>query len=292
MFRQVYILCLSVFLLQGALLVPLVGLAGVAWFRQMARLGAIGKALGRDRARQERTLASLLGALPKLEPLNCAACGAAVTLDATACVCIACGARSAPPADYAATLSLRRRLTRLSRVAVRHWYLARLLVSAPLRLVFRLMIFGEPLLFLVVLIGAVEYGDTRFDRAFAAMGEGWSFALMLLSFCGFILWMIVFLMLASLSRELRRKLPLFPAFVARGDAAVEFANCRSCGGGLSFGARAFAALCGYCGTETIRAEQGRREWAEAARERVPARASGRMSIPISARCPSTVAARR
>jgi len=109
----------------------------------------------RPSQRAERTLA----ALPRLQPLNCTACTAAVALDAAPTICINCRTVSPPPPDYAATVSLRRRLTSLSRLALRHWYVARILSSAPVRIFFVLMIFAEPLLFMVCVIDAAEYRD-------------------------------------------------------------------------------------------------------------------------------------
>jgi len=67
MFRQIYELCMAAFLMQGALLLPMLVLSGVAWFRQMARLAAIEQALGRDRKRPERTLASMIAAMEIIE---------------------------------------------------------------------------------------------------------------------------------------------------------------------------------------------------------------------------------
>jgi len=280
MFRDVYEFCMAVFLLQGALLLLMLVLSGVAWFRQMARLAAIGQALGRDRKRHARTLASMIAALPRLQPLNCAACGAAVALDAASTVCINCRTVSAPPPDYAATVSLRRGLERLSRLALRHWYVARILTAAPVRIFFVLMIFAEPLLFMVCVIGAVEFHDTWLDRAFESTGETWAFVIMLLAFGGFILWIVIFVILANLSKDLRRKLPVFPVFVRSGDGSTEFANCQSCGGGIHYGTRAFAALCGYCGVENFRARHSRNERAGAEAQRVSTRASlfGAMEI--------------
>lgn len=274
MFRHIYEIALAVFLAQGILIPLLLVAAGIAWFGQMARLAALEKVLGRDRDQRDRTRESLLKALPKLQPLNCAACGAAVALDPAAATCTACRAPAPLPADYAATFSVRRQLARLTGAAIRNWWIARILVSTPARLFFRLMIFAEPAIFTIVLIGAATYSDTFFDRAFEAMGEGLGFAIMLMCFGGFILWMIAFLFLASLSKELRSKLTAFPARVRAGEAgATEYATCQSCGGGVHFGARAFACLCNYCGVENYRAEHTRRERAEAEDSRLSARAT-------------------
>ena len=90
-----------------------------------------------------------------------------------------------------------------------------MLTSTPVRWFFFLMIFGEPLMFTIVLIGSETYSDTFFDRALEGMGEAWAFTVMLLGFAGFILWMIVFIFLTNLAKELRRELPGFPDYRPR-----------------------------------------------------------------------------
>lgn len=274
MFRHIYEIALAVFLAQGVLLIPLLVAAGFAWFGQTHRLAQLEKVLGRDRTQSDRTRASLLKALPKLQPLSCGACGGAVALDPAAAVCTACGTPAPLPADYAATFAVRRQLARLTAAALRHWWIARILVSTPARLFFLLMIFAEPAIFTIVLIGAATWGDTFFDRAFAAMGEEVGFAIMIMCFGGFILWMVVFLMLANLAKELRGKLAAFPVRTRASDSeATDYATCRSCGGGVHYAARAFACLCNYCGVENYRAEHTRSARAAAEDERVSARAT-------------------
>lgn len=273
MFRQIYEASIAVFLLQGVLLLPLLIVVGTAWRRQGARLNAVGAALERDRVRRDRTLKSLLKALPKLVPLNCPSCGGALSLDVESTTCARCRATFPPPADYAATASLRRRLKRLTDAALFHWYLARLLTSTPLHLLFLVMVIGEPAIFGIVLIGAATYSDTWLDRLFTALGENTAFAAMLLCFGGFIIWMVAFIMLASLSRDLRRTLPAFPVGGSRSHPETEFSTCRSCGGGIHYDRRAFAALCGYCSVENCRADHARREHAVAEGERASTRAT-------------------
>ena len=280
MFRHIYDVSATLFLLQGVLLVPFTILLGALSFRQSARLEAVGAALDSDRKRHERTLKSLLTALPKLVPLHCAACGGAVALGVTSNECVSCHTRVAPPADYAATMSLRRRLKRLTRAAVSHWLLARVLTSGPAGWLFTLAIVAEPAIFLVTLIGASTYRDTWLDRLLDGLGEGPAAALGLLSFGGFIIGIVAFIMLAGLSRDLRKKLPVFPVFASGRAEETDFSTCRSCGGGLRYDRRAFAALCDYCGVENYRADHGRRDHGEAVGERSRTRASlfGAMQI--------------
>ena len=259
MFRQVYEVGLAVFLLQGVLIPVLLFLAGTLWFRQMARLSGLERELTGERKQHRKTLASLLDLVPKLQPLNCGNCGSAVALEVDSATCTRCDSAAELPRDYVATVKLRRTMRQLTGAATRHWLLARVLTSAPVRWFFFLMIFGEPLIFMIVVIGSETYRDTFFDRALEGVGETWAFALMIMAFAGFILWMIVFIFLSNLSKELRRELPGFPNYRRRDIRHVEFSTCGSCGGGIRFSARRFACLCNYCGVENFRAEHARRE---------------------------------
>ena len=258
-FRQIYEVGLAVFLLQGALIPVLLLLSGTMWFRQMARLSGMERELAGERKQHRKTLTSLLGLVPKLQPLNCTNCGSVVALEVESVTCTSCDSAAELPRDYVATVKLRRTMNRLTGAAIRHWLLARVLTSTLVRWFFFLMIFAEPLIFMIVLIGSETYRDTFFDGALEGMGEAWAFTLMLLSFAGFILWMIVFIFLSNLSKELRRDLPGFPHYRQKEIRRIEYSTCGSCGGGIRFGAHRFACLCNYCGVENFRAEHARRE---------------------------------
>ena len=279
-FRHFYEACATIFVAQGVLLLPLLVLAGIAWHRQSARLAAVEAALGRDRARRGRTLKSLLGALPKLTPLTCTACGGVLSLGVTTTTCLNCRAEAPAPADYVATISLRRRLKRLTAAALFHWRLAWLLRSAPVRVLLWMAVPAEPMLFAITVVGAASYHDSWIDRLFERIGEAGGVVVMVMAFGAMVTWMVVFLLLANLSREVRGKLPASPVIAPVDGVAEQFSTCRSCGGGIGYDARAFAALCGYCGVENYRAGQSRRNRAEAEGERAATRASlfGAMTI--------------
>ena len=273
MFRQIYEAGLGLFLLQGVSIPILLLVAGIAWYRQISRLSVVKKALVRDRKRHGRTLESMLDVVPKLRPLNCANCGSPLALGESSATCTGCRSVSELPEDFRATMALRRTLSRLSTAAIRHWRVARLITAAPVRWFFVLMIFGEPLLFVLVLVGANTHRDTYFDRAFERIGEGWAFALMLMAIPGFILWMIVFILLAGVSKELRKETTPLPDFRAEEIRDPEFSTCQSCGGGIRFGPRSFACLCGYCAVANFRAEHARRERANSEERQMLTRGS-------------------
>ncbi len=266
MFQRVYEVSTFVFLLQGALLVPLILWACYAWYRQMARWSALEKALGEDREQHKRTRSRLLERLPHLQPMNCANCGGALALETDRMTCTACRDRTPLPEDYTATIALRRRLRSVTRAATRDWRIARLLVASPVRIFFLLWIFAQPAMFGILMIGAVEYPDSAIERVIAPLGESWATLLMGLSFAGFIMWMIASIMLANLAKELRGRQRDFPALAALAvpitAGGVAYDNCQSCGGGVRFDARAFACLCNYCGVENYRAAKTARERAD------------------------------
>ncbi|MBV8859439.1 MAG: hypothetical protein JOZ02_21075 [Acidobacteria bacterium] len=269
MLAYLYQLCLVVFLLQGFTLPLLPAVSGALWWRLSRRLEALRGELQADRrkgAETDEAFGRMLARLPKLRPLNCESCGGAVLLREDATLCPYCGARGRPPEDYAAALRLKAEAERLLKSAVRHWRVANLLTHPLARWTFLLLIFAEPLvLFPAVVVGSNVFPDAPLDRAFAALGEGWAFLLMLSSFLGFVVWMVVFIFLAGLSKSLRVKLPVVPVFegAARGR---ETASCQACGGAVEYDAGAFACLCGYCNVENFRARFVRRERVRAERQ--------------------------
>ena len=257
MFLYFYQIGLVVFLLQGVLTPLLVIAAGFVWQRQNRHLSAFelelreAKAMGRAAGRLE----SIIDRLPKLKPLNCSSCGAGMLLHADETLCSHCGVKGPLPDDYAAAVTLRPLVAGLVRSALRHWRLANFLTHPIVRSSFFLLIFFEPLvLFPVVLIGSNIYPDTWFDRAFTALGESGTFLIVLSAFFGFIIWMVVFIFLSTLSKSLRKDLPLKPKFETDEISARETGNCQACGGGIEYAGGDFACLCAYCSVENFRVQ--------------------------------------
>lgn len=273
MFRQVYEIALGIFLLQGVLIPVLLVVSCTVWFRQISRLTVMEKAVERDRKRRGKGLDSLLESLPKLQPLQCAGCGSPVALEARSARCIGCASVSDLPPDYRATRALRRALGRISAAAIRDWRIARALTSLPVRLLLRFMIVAEPLLFLLVMIGAATFDDSYFDRAIERLPNELEVALATLAICGFIIWTIVFILLASLARDVRNKLPAFPDVRLAELGAAEHAACHACGGGIAFRPGSFAALCPYCAVASFRPAFARRERERSEAQQVLTRAS-------------------
>lgn len=250
MFQNTYEFCLVVFLLQGFLLPWLVVLSGFMWWKQARRLEALRLQLAKPKASIEK----ILEALPKLAPLACGNCGSSVLLRMEGAVCPACRTPKALPEDYLAAGKVKRHLALLTAIATRRWRIARVLVSSPVTWFFRVMIFVEPLvLFPVALIGSNLYPDTWIDRAFISAGEGASFVLVVAAFLGFIIWMVLFILLANLSKELRRNFPALPHYRNEMPEA-EVASCHGCGGLIEYGSHDVGCICSYCNGVNLRVQ--------------------------------------
>jgi Zn finger protein HypA/HybF involved in hydrogenase expression len=268
MFLYLYYLCVSIFLLQGALWPVLLIASGVLWWKQSRRLERVKGELGREpqskvKAKHKMLAEAALDNLPKLKPLKCANCGGASLLEETGARCPYCDASQALPADYAAAARLKTEIRSLLRSALRHWRVANAITWPPLGWLFFLMIFIEPLVILpVTIIGSNVFPNTWADRLLGALGETMTFPLMLSAFLGCIVWMIVFICLSQLGKTLRRQLPVVPVFSEslRGN---ETAECQSCGGGIEYERGAFACLCSYCNVGNFRVQFAGRERAQA-----------------------------
>ena len=265
MFVYLYHVCLVIFLLQGIATPFLLVISGLLWWKQSRQLESLKKEL--DLSRQKvikpaRIFELILNKLPKLRPLNCINCGAGVLLQTTATFCPHCHARNDLPEDYAAAISLKSQVRSLLKSAIRHWRVANVLTYPPVGWLFFLLIFIEPLvLFPVVLIGSNRFPNTWVDAAFIALGEKTAFLVMLSAFFGFIIWMVVFIFLTTLSKNLRKKLPVVPVFESE-TRGRETANCQACGGGIEYDAGAFVCICSYCNVENFRARFVRRKRTE------------------------------
>lgn len=270
MFAYFYHACIVIFLLQGISTPFLLASSGLQWWKQSQRLESLKKELElsrREKIRPDKIFELVLSKLPKLRPLNCTNCGAGVLLQETGTFCPHCHSRGDLPEDYAAAISLKSQVKSLLKSAVRHWRVANILTYPLVGWIFFLLIFIEPLvLFPTVVIGSNVFPDTWIDSAFKALGEMTSFLIMLSAFFGFIIWMIVFIFLTTLSRNLRKKLPAVPVFEGeiRGS---ETASCQACGGSIEYDAGDFVCICSYCNVENFRVRFVRRERAQAEKQK-------------------------
>jgi Zn finger protein HypA/HybF involved in hydrogenase expression len=237
-------------------------ISGALWWRRSRRLESLereSKLTRRKSIKPEKSIESVLEGLPKLRPLNCGNCGGSLLLQESATLCPYCLTRGELPEDYAAAVKLKAEVKSLLKSAVAHWRAANVLTNPLAGWVFLLLIFVEPLVFFpVVVIGSNVFPDTWIDRVFEALGETTTFLLMLSAFFGFVVWMVLFIFLTSLSKSLRVKLPVVPVFEAE-IRGRETAGCQACGGGIEYDAGDFACLCGYCNVENFRVRFVRRE---------------------------------
>ena len=283
MFYYFYLVCVAVFLAQGVSIPLLLALSGWLWRKQSRRLESLRAELEVPKSKGVRPRdipELLLKSLPALKPLNCANCGGNVLLREAETFCPYCETRAPAPEDYAAASSLKAEVKKIYASAVRHWRVANALTFRPSRWFFAVMIFAEPfVLFPVVLVGSNLFRDTWADRALKSMGETAGFLVMLAAFLGFIVWMFVFICLATLVKSLRRNLPLVPVFEERA-RRFETASCQACGGAIEYDAGAFACACAYCNVENFRVRFARRERARSERQKTQTKSAlfGAMEI--------------
>ena len=261
-----YQTCVVIALLQGISL-PLVVLVFRSLSRRQRQESAVLKAelnLVRGvRGRSSSTDISKLihDDLPRLQPLNCAACGAGVLLKETGTLCPHCETTGSLPEDYAAAVSLRTEVTKLLKSAVRHWRVANIL-TLPL-ITGSLIALGvlEPLLALLLSALVQTRDNTLADKLMAWLGTPLDSLVYLFLICGVVIWSLMFLCLAVTGFELRKKLPLVPVFAEK-LRSTETAVCHSCNGAIEYDGDDFACICSYCNVENFRVRFTRRKRAE------------------------------
>ncbi len=262
-----YLAAVFIFFGQG-LAMPLILVAsGLFLWRHSRRAAGLRADMKQDEGGKKSAAGSinaLIGALPRFKPLNCAGCGSGVLLRTDATLCPSCGTRGPLPEDYAKAASLNSKLKPLTASAQRNWRAANILSFPALRWIFTALIFGEPLLFGAVLVGSDEFSKagTPIDTLLRALGKNGELIVGMLALVGFVIWMILFILLAGLSKGLRRKLPAVPVFKSAARAR-ETANCQACGGAIEYETGKIASLCSYCHVENFRAQIARRERVEA-----------------------------
>jgi hypothetical protein len=271
MFAYFYQVCLVIFLLQGISLPLLLAVSGVIWWKQNQRLERLKKQLTpfkRSKSGADSNSESILQSLPKFKPLACINCGAGILLRDIETFCPNCQTLGDLPEDYMVEGSVRSEVKGLLKSGMRYWRVANVLTFPLVGWIFFLLILIEPLvLFPTVLIGSNVFSDTWVDRVFVSLGSTVSFLLMLPAFLGFVIWMIIFIILSSLSKSLRRKLPVVPVFEER-IREYETAACQACGGGIEYYVGDFACICSYCNVQNFRVEFVRRRRLQAEKQKV------------------------
>jgi Zn finger protein HypA/HybF involved in hydrogenase expression len=210
-------------------------------------------------------IANLIQNLPKLRPLNCDACGAAVLLKETETFCPHCETRSGLPEDYAVAVSLGREVKKSLKSAVRHWRLANILTIPLLTGLFISLGIIEPLLALMLPViisnGGGTLPNTLADTLMISLGTPLDGIVYLFWICGIIIWTLMCLCLAVTGLELRKRLPIVPLFEKK-VAGSETAVCHSCGGAIEYDEDDFASVCDYCHVENFRVRFTRLKRAE------------------------------
>lgn len=195
------------------------------------------------RKRSQEVVAHTDKPVAVLDPLNCEACGAAMTFGRTGLVCGHCGATQNAPPNYMEALESRRIAMEQLEAASNYLSRASRLTSAPLRwalAILGLWLFATPIV-MVIASGT----DKRYDGLFARLGSLGNFV-----FVSIGLWVLLLFFTAGLMSKVQLRLPTVTDWVAIGKA--ESSTCPACGGGISFGPGQLGALCGFCGVQTLR----------------------------------------
>jgi hypothetical protein len=199
--------------------------------------------------------------VPKLQPLNCEACGAGVLLKETGTLCPNCETKGKLPEDYTAAVSLRREVKKLLKSALRHWRVANILTLPLATSGFIALGVIEPLLALLLTAIIQTRGNTVADRLMASLGTPLDALVYLFLISGIVIWSLMLLCLAVTGFELRKKLPVVPVFEEK-LRSRETAACCSCGGAIEYDGDDFACICSYCNVENFRVLFTRRKRAE------------------------------
>jgi len=210
--------------------------------------------------------------LPVFRPLNCPHCGAGLLLETSGTLCPHCQQRGELPKDYLRAVVLKGRVERLLMSAQRCWRLAWVLTSKPVNwLLCAFIIFVPTIMLPIVLLGSGKYHDTILDRWLAPYQHTRLPDLVgPISVIGGFAWWLGIAIVASLSNEMRKKLPIFPVRTKEmKDRAT--ANCQSCGGAIQYERGAFVTICSYCHVENYRAQFARAERNRAEQQQTQAR---------------------
>lgn len=262
-----YQTCVVISLLQGFSLPFVIVIFRALSRRQRQARANLKKELDIVRGHKAKSteIANLIQNLPKLQPLNCGTCGAAVLLKETETFCPHCEARSGLPEDYAVAVSLGMEVKKSLKSAVRHWRLANILTIPLITGLFISLGVIEPLLALmlpvIIRTGSGALPNTLADTLMVSLGTPLDGIVYLFWICGIIIWTLMCLCLAVTGLELRKQLPIVPVFEEKVRSS-ETAVCHSCGGAIEYDEDDFASFCNYCNVENFRVRFTRLKRAE------------------------------
>ncbi len=265
LFSRIFNVCESIYRAQGTLL-PFLGVGlGFLSAAGTSELLDLYKRFDSDRKRrksrkrktqngEDATPEAALEALPKIQPLNCAKCGAGVLLGETETHCPSCGTRGTVPEDYRQAALLKAQAAREIRRASLHWRVARALSHPAPGAIFFWLVFVELGVLATIALGSFYFG---WDPAFSIRAPDfrpralWWWCLLTMP-----LWTMIFINLTQQSKQYRgrgKTLSTLMPFLDAKDAKAEAANCQDCGGAIAYTAGDFASMCRYCNLVNYRA---------------------------------------
>lgn len=231
-----YALAIYTLLLQGALM-PVLLVLCTRWIIQS------GVTTKKEKPKKEK-----LDPLPnkKLQPLKCENCGAALALGGGKLLCNLCGHVTEEPPDYRDVFTLRRRAIEQLHAGCKYIIKAQRMTSPWVRWLIALL--GIWLFASVFIVIVASETDKRFDPLFNRLGDWVAYPM----FISLGLWVIVAFFTAGMLTQIRKKLPTISDWSQIG--SEEERECAECGGGVQFQRGDLVALCGFCGTETLRTQ--------------------------------------
>lgn len=186
--------------------------------------------------------------LPVLRPLNCQSCGGLVPMNSELIVCPFCSARVPVPPEYRHIGRVREEAARKLKKATHYWRRVQVLTSPVLRWVARLLAIW---LFAAFVIFLAADPDGLLKTYVPILFE--SGGLLALAVCTLFFWIFLLIVFSnSFSPRVRRVLPSLE--FGNGLSKAEDASCVQCGAPIRYESKDLAAICGYCGVETWRAE--------------------------------------
>ena len=202
---------------------------------------------------------SLLGKLPKFQPLHCPKCGAGMLLGTEEVICPSCQHRDEVPKDYAVAISLKQKLGKMQRSALWHWRLANLLTLPGITKALAVIALAEPFVIVPTILSAADHPpDVWVVRALLPYMDKHYGLVELTAAVGLISWVIIMMILAQTGASLRKQLPVVPV-MTKEVHSPETAACESCGGAIQYDTGEFATICPYCHVENYRVQFARRE---------------------------------
>ncbi|HQU85491.1 MAG TPA: hypothetical protein PKY59_20320 [Pyrinomonadaceae bacterium] len=182
--------------------------------------------------------------LPKIQPLNCPACGAGVPLHEEKMSCPHCATVFPVPSEYEEIRIFRNEAAEKLQKAENYWKWASIFSSRWVSFLIILLAFWLIATIPIIYLGRHQIVLSEIfpflKKAAGFFGLGYFFWIPTLFFIAFLI-----------SPKSRKQLPKIEKTESVGK--TETSQCSQCGGAVLFDKSSISTVCGYCGVETYRA---------------------------------------